>query len=587
MSKPTMPATAVMPVRAHAGAGCPPTPLTHPLPHFTGPACPPVPSTIATARPHPATKRHSPVTDSRRPGWARHRRRQSRTPVLYVIVIAAWAALAALLVQADRSVAHVTHHHDLMLAVTAANTLFIAYFWLNGLKDIAYPAAYRLMRRRQVLTPRRPPGTGRPPVVGLLYVTCNDFSAASLDASIRQDYALCAPIICDDSSDPAFHAQVDAYAREHGIPVIRRADRSGFKAGNLNNCLRGYGRHLDYFVIIDSDEILPPEFVNRALDYFADDPATGIVQANHIATRNRTTFMRTFAPGVDSHWPAYQSVKSRAGFLSLLGHGAMVSREAYLAAGGFPHIVAEDIGFAIDAARAGYRTVFAPDITCEEEFPPDYAAFKKRHRKWTEGNMEFIRRYTGRILFRRGLAWYERLDIVLFTYSLPLTGLFSLYVAANSIVFPLLGVSSRYPLWMLVPTGCFLLAPMLNDVLTWAGAPKGRLASYLLHSVALFGSVYFVSLTASLRTMFGRSVFNVTPKTAQGTGLRAAFRQNAKELAAGVILATLVAGASGSVLPVILLLIPVTFGMYLSVMNAGDEAIRPASDQHIFQGRTR
>jgi cellulose synthase/poly-beta-1,6-N-acetylglucosamine synthase-like glycosyltransferase len=506
-----------------------------------------------------------------------------RSGVLYVIIVAAWAALLYALAGAVRPVAEAAFRRDVPLGVGVVFTgVFIAYFWLNGLKDIAYPIAYRLMRHP--LPPSRPLGEALP-LVGLLYATCNDFSAESLDRCLRQDYPNCVAVILDDSSKPGYLAQVDEYARRNGITVVRRADRAGFKAGNLNNYLRGAGRELDYFVIIDSDEILPPGFVTRALDYFADSPATGIVQANHIATRNRTTFMRMFAPGVDAHWPAYQAVKSRCGFMSLLGHGAMVSRAAYEAAGGFPHVVAEDIGFAIDARRAGYRTVFAPDITCEEEFPPDYAAFKKRHRKWTEGNMEFIRRYSGRILFSRGLSWYEKLDIVLFTYSLPLTGIFSLYVAANAIVFPLLHFRYHYPLWMLIPTVAFLLAPMMNDALTWIRQPKARLTSYLLHSVALFGSVYFVSLFASLRTMFGRSVFHVTPKTARGASLRAAIRQNAAELIAGTVLAAAVAGASGSVLPVILLLIPVTFGIYLSVMNAGDAVCGPRDGKHILQER--
>jgi cellulose synthase/poly-beta-1,6-N-acetylglucosamine synthase-like glycosyltransferase len=509
-----------------------------------------------------------------------HHKAAERSGALYAVIVGSWLLLLVLLAGAVRPVVEAAFRRDASLGVmTVFTALFIAYFWLNGLKDIAYPVAYRLMRH-PVPPPRE---DGALPLVGLLYATCNDFSAESLDRSLRQDYPNCTPVILDDSSKAECIAEVDEYARRCCIPVVRRTGRAGFKAGNLNNYLRGAGRRLDFFVIIDSDEILPRGFVTRALEYFADDPSTGIVQANHVATRNRTSFMRMFAPGVDAHWPAYQAVKTRFGFMSLLGHGAMVSRGAYLAAGGFPHVVAEDIGFAIDVRRAGYRTVFATDITCEEEFPPDYAAFKKRHRKWTEGNMEFIRRYSGRILLRPGLTWYERLDIVLFTYSLPLTGIFSLYVMANAVVFPLLGFRYHYPLWMLVPTVAFLLAPMLNDALTWSRAPKGKLASYLLHSVALFGSVYFVSLFASLRTMFGRSVFHVTPKIARGAGLRAALRQNAVELVAGTVLAAAVAGASGSVLPVILLLIPVTFGMYLSVMNAGDATPGPRDGKHVLQ----
>jgi GT2 family glycosyltransferase len=555
------------------------TALLRPLPPVAPPLNPLPPSRTPVAKHRAPSVRAE--KRKRRPCSAGRR----QTSLLYTIIVAGWTLLCVALVRGSLPVAHAAFGRDTALGVIViCNTVFISYFWLNGLKDLVYPFAYRLMRRHEVLPPvSRIPGHELP-LVGLLYATCNDFSAPSLAACLQQDYPRCEPVILDDSNNPRFRQQVDSYALRHWIPVVRRADRKGFKGGNLNNYLRGDGKHLDYFVIIDSDEILPRDFVSRALDYFAVSPDIGIVQANHVATRNRTTFMRTFAPGVDSHWPAYQAVKSRAGFMSLLGHGAMVSRAAYLAGNGFPPIVSEDIGFAIDARRAGYRTVFAPDITCEEEFPPDYAAFKKRHRKWTEGNMEFIRRYTLPIMFSRRLSWYEKLDIVLFTFGLPLTGIFSLYVAANAILFPLVHFSYRYPLWMIVPTVSFLLAPMINDAITWFRQPKTRLASYLLHSVALFGSVYFVSLFASLRTMFGRSVFHVTPKTAVRTGLRGALRQNAKELAAGAVLAIAVSSVSGSVLPVLLLLMPVGFGIYLSVMNAGDPVFLPdPSGKHIMQ----
>lgn len=541
---------------------------------------------LAPARPPHGPHPHGPR--QRGPRQHGHRARKPLTSTLYVIIVASWLVLCAALYTAVRPVAEAAFRtRGTLLGVTVILTgLFIAYFWLNGLKDLYYPIAYRLMRRRLALPPARTARLARDsrPLVGLLYVTCNDFIEESLDASIRQDYPNCQTTILDDSSGPAYRARVDAYAVPRGIPVIRRPDRKGFKAGNLNNFLRRATDYLDYFVIIDSDEILPPGFVTRALDYFAEDPSIGIVQANHIATRNRTTFMRTFAPGVDAHWPAYQAVKSRCGFMSLLGHGAMVSRAAYRASGGFPHLVSEDIAFAIDARRAGYRTVFAPDITCEEEFPPDYAAFKRRHRRWTEGNMEFIRRYSAKILFSRALTWYEKLDIVLFCYSLPLTGVFSLYVVVNAIVFPLIHFRYHYPMWMLVPTLVFLIAPMLNDILTWVRAPKRQLSSYLAHSVALFGSVYFVSLFASVRSMFAGSYFHVTPKTARAASLKAAVRQNWADLTAMVVVAVVITLTSGSVLPVILLLIPVTFGIYLSVMNAGDAAVATGADEkHILE----
>lgn len=507
-----------------------------------------------------------------------HRRKAIKSARLYTVILFGWIALMCPLAIATRPIAAAAFHRNPAIGVLMVITmLFISYFWLNGLKDVIYPIAYRMRLARGLYVPRPRRTDGQPPLVGLLYCTCNDFNAESLLASMQQDYPGCFTVILDDSSKPEMIAAVNEFAATYGVRVSRRPNREGFKAGNLNWFLQR--NDMDYFVLLDSDEIIPPGFVSRCLDYFAANSAIGIVQANHVATRNRTTFMRTFAPGVDSHWPAYQAVKAFSGFMSLLGHGAMVDIACYNDAGGFPPLVAEDICFAIEARNAGWLTVFAPDITCEEEFPVDYAAFKKRHRKWTEGNMEFIRKYSWKILTGR-MRWFEKLDIVLFTYSLPLTGIFSIYVISNAIIFPLIGFRYHYPLWMLVPTALFLVAPMINDILTYIKQPKSKLLSYLLHSVVLFGSMYFVSLHASIKSTFGRSIFHVTPKTPGRGGLWPALRQNMREIIFAIVLSGAVAAASGSVLPVVLLVIPIIFSVYLAVINTGDSLMPYRNGSH-------
>jgi cellulose synthase/poly-beta-1,6-N-acetylglucosamine synthase-like glycosyltransferase len=317
--------------------------------------------------------------------------------------------------------------------------------------------------------------------------------------------------------------------------------------------------------------------VSRSLDYFAHYGNAGIVQANHVATRNRNAFMRMFSIGVDSHWIAYQTVKDRHGFLSLLGHGAMVSRTCYDAAGGFPHVVAEDLCFSIAARDAGFLTVFAPDVVCEEEYPVDYLAFKKRHSKWTQGNMEFIKRYTG-VILRSRMTWFEKLDIVLFTYNLPLTAVFSLYVVLHVIALPLLGHEIVFPLWMLLPTAVFLLAPMLNDlVFHWRSMPKLRLLWYTLHTVLLYGSMLFISIRSSLTSAFGKSVFLVTPKEDQRVSVRQALVANRNEIVFGLALTAVSLVLVGSVLPVLFIAVPAVFCAYLALKHNRPEPVATAA----------
>ena len=401
------------------------------------------------------------------------------------------------------------------IVLVALNGIFISYFWLNGVKDFIYVFWYALAKRS--LLKRFQPVlqkevTGSEGKVLLLYCTCNDFDGESLARSMRQDYA------------------------------------------NTQT------------VILDSDEIIPENFVTECLRYFAAYENAGIVQANHIATRNRNFFMKLFHIGVNSHWPTYQTMKNRYGFSSMLGHGAMIRRECYEKAGGFPNLVAEDLCLSIEMRNHGYFVVFAPNIVCEEEYPVDYAAFKKRHSKWTQGNLEFIKKYT-RKFFASKMSWFEKMDIVLFTYNLPLTAIFAFYILLNITFMPALGIDigALYPVWMIVPTAVFFFSPMLNDVFSWIFRIYFFLfLLYLLGVVVLYGSMLFTSLASALFGMFGKKAkFIVTPKNSQKIGFLQALRIQYKELlfAAAIVILALV--FSRSFLPVLLITATAVLSFFL------------------------
>jgi cellulose synthase/poly-beta-1,6-N-acetylglucosamine synthase-like glycosyltransferase len=227
------------------------------------------------------------------------------------------------------------------------------------------------------------------------------------------------------------------------------------------------------------------------------------------------------------------------GFSTMLGHGAMIKRDCYEKAGGFPPLVAEDLCLSIEARNAGYLVAFAPNIVCREEYPIDYVAFKKRHSKWTQGNLEFIKKYTGRIA-RSKMHWYEKMDIVLFTYNLPLTAVFAFFIFTNLMIAPLfrLDLGRIYALWMIIPTVIFFFSPMLNDFITWAFRLNPlRTLIYTLSVVVLYGSMLTTSLISATKGIFGKKArFIVTPKSSKDIGLLFALRFQWRELVFSTVL---------------------------------------------------
>ncbi|WP_253254061.1 glycosyltransferase [Gardnerella vaginalis] len=496
---------------------------------------------------------------------------------LYVTILITWLLLFLIFTPfAIREYVFSGTRNTTLDILIALNAIFIIYFWLNGTKDIIYVLWFYLHKKSitqyvQKVSCMPIPANKR---IVMLYCTCNDFEGDSLTQCLKQKYAgSVKTVILDDSSDPNYKNKVDEYAKEHNVEVVRRENRKGFKAGNLNNYLHGRTDY-DYFVILDSDEIIPSDFIIRCLQYFQYFKNAGIVQCNHVATRNINRFMHLLHIGVNSHWPVYQTMKHHYGFMSLLGHGAMVSRECYEAVDGLPEVVAEDLCLSIEARSKGYYVAFAPNITCEEQYPIDYLAFKKRHSKWTQGNFEFMKCYTKRI-FTSKMRWFEKLDIFLFTYNLPLTSLFTCYVAMNIIFFPALHYDLHYPAWLLVPTVIFFMAPMLNDVFFWLGKVSLKhLLLYMLFTFCLYGSMLYVSMKSSFLALTGRkAIFVVTPKTTQHITLAESLRMNIQEIIFSIVLITLSCAFKGGILPVILIVAPTLFSIYLTMYSNSKKPI--------------
>ena len=497
-----------------------------------------------------------------------------KSPALYITMLSVWTALTVLLwvnflpkiidvpFRAGRTVSLGAQIGARVLLTL--NGVFISYFWLNGVKDFLYVIWYYCFRHRMlrryydVIDTDVSHATDK---VLMAYCTCNDFDGKSLEESMKQTYPYVTTVILDDSTEAAYKEAVDEFAQKHGVEVVRRTDRVGFKAGNINHYFmsdacknKGYG----YYVILDSDEILPRDYVVESLKYFYARKNVGIVQANHISDRNRNFFMKLFHVGVNSHWPTYQTMKHFYGFSTMLGHGAMLKRECYEEAGGFPPLVAEDLCLSIEARGAGYFVAFAPNIVCREEYPIDYVAFKKRHSKWTQGNLEFIKKYTGRIAHSK-MKWFEKMDIVLFTYNLPLTAIFAFFIFANLMIAPLLSVNlgAAYALWMIIPTIIFFFSPMLNDFITWAFRLNPlRTLVYTMSVVMLYGSMLTTSLISATMGVFGKKArFIVTPKSSRKIGLLFALRFQWKEIAFSTVLLVISLIFQKAVWPVFLIVL--------------------------------
>ncbi|RLD28082.1 MAG: hypothetical protein DRI70_03930, partial [Bacteroidetes bacterium] len=237
--------------------------------------------------------------------------------------------------------------------------LFIGFAWLYGFYNIGimiFVFIYKKFSKKpekelvQLTLVEQP-------AVAILYTTCNDFLEESVLSCIEQSYSNFKVYILDDSSDDKIKSEIDSFSQrfpDRAI-VVRRENREGFKAGNMNNALEKYITE-PYFAIADADEILPTDFLSKLVNVIESDDACGFVQANHKANiRENSALSKSLGVGVDIHWKYYQPFRNDYGFVMFLGHGALLRTKCWKEIGGFPHIVSEDLGFAIHAREKGYR----------------------------------------------------------------------------------------------------------------------------------------------------------------------------------------------------------------------------------------
>lgn len=441
---------------------------------------------------------------------------------------------------------------------------FIYLAWLYGIYNaviVGFSILYRYLGRKPQLVPMTM--EAEPPAVAILYTTYNDFVERSAMSCVQQDYSNYKVYILDDSTNENSQAIVDEFARRYKdkVAVIRRNDRVGFKAGNLNHGLQNAAVTEPYFAIVDADEVLCPDFLSRLVPTMDADEQCGFIQANHRSHPDAPTALaKSLGIGIDIHWEWYQPLRNDYGFVMFLGHGALLRRSCWEEVGGFPHLVSEDLAYAIEIRERGYRGLFAEDVICYEDFPETVRAFRIRHMKWTRGTCEFLANKLTWILRAKNISWAEKCDVIFPTFNLPLTMVYLLFMVNANLFLPMLFGEFREITYVLsgreihVPfvtlnqsfavihgvdflaiTLLTFFSPVLCFVLALALRPI-RLLRFLCHSTSLYAALSPLSSIGVISYLIsGKAVFLVTGDTNQTSAANPRDNRASREPGRGIV----------------------------------------------------
>lgn len=200
--------------------------------------------------------------------------------------------------------------------------------------------------------------------------------------------------VLDDSNDETRDI-VDAVAddlRSKGkcVEVVRRTDRSGFKAGAL-----AHGMELStapLLAVFDADFVPPSDFLRRTVPLVQSDARIGFVQGRWTFLNERDSLLtRAQGIGLDSHFAIEQSARSShpAMFMNFNGTAGIWRRAAIERAGGWSaETLTEDLDLSYRVQLAGWQGHYLNDLPVPGELPPTFAAYKSQQFRWAKGSMQ-------------------------------------------------------------------------------------------------------------------------------------------------------------------------------------------------------
>jgi len=199
--------------------------------------------------------------------------------------------------------------------------------------------------------------------------------------------------VLDDSTDETRGYVDDIVEKLRGqgklVSVIRRDDRTGFKAGALQNGL-AYTK-ADFVAIFDADFVPNPDFLKKAIPFFLNRPNLGLVQGRwtHL-NQSASLITRGQAMGIDGHFMVEQAARSWNNlFMNFNGTAGVFRRSAIENSGGWQHdTLTEDMDLSYRMQLAGWKTEYVPNLVVPAEIPEDINAFKNQQFRWAKGSIQ-------------------------------------------------------------------------------------------------------------------------------------------------------------------------------------------------------
>lgn len=325
----------------------------------------------------------------------------------------------------------------------------------------------------------------------------------------------------DDETTAIARRVIDSLETDFSIQLIRRSERSGFKAGALAHGLSQ--TDAEVVAVFDADFVPPTDFLLTTVRHF-DDAEIGMVQCRwtHL-NRDESLLTRVQALYLDAHFAVETPARYRAGFFfNFNGTAGLWRREAITDAGGWSaETVTEDLDLSYRSQLAGWRFCYLESVTVPAELPPTLESFHGQQFRWAKGSIQTARRRLPSI-WLSSAPLGARIEATFhltnnFAYLLTLT--LALLLGPAAAIRYSMGLGPMLLIDLLLFSICTgSLVAFYRAGQRRTGQPPPRLRE-LLATIPLGVGLSIINTRAAIEGLFtSAGTFNRTPKKGQSSG---------------------------------------------------------------------
>ncbi len=314
------------------------------------------------------------------------------------------------------------------------------------------------------------------------------------------------------------------------IVYRRRADNTGFKAGNVHDFCRHWGGDYELMLPLDADSLMTGGAIVKLVRIMQAYPKLGILQSLVVGTPSSSAFARMFQFGMRHGMRAY--TMGQAWWVGdcgpFWGHNALVRIKPFAEHCALPvipgkpplggHVLSHDQVEATLMRRAGYEVRVMPiEGGSYEDNPPDALEFIRRDVRWCQGNMQYLK-LLGlpglKPMSRFQLVWAILMFVGIPAWTLMIAALpFAAFEAQSIADFPVVPAKTLYVVFLLMYLSP-KIAGLIDATLTRCevarfGGPLRFVSSAMLEIIFSFlqGAVSTIRTSMFMTgLLFGKSI---------------------------------------------------------------------------------